>query len=272
MRICVDPGHSKQVNHSPIRPDFAEGDRMWVLGLMLRDALQRRGVEVVMTKDSLDANPNLAERGAKANGCDAFISLHANSPAHRPDGTYDETISGVVVFYPIKQPEVVPLAEVIADRVADVMHTKVFDVTCKESEASPGLDYYGVLRASVRAGCPYDLIVEHGFYTNKENVDFLMDDDNLAKIAEVEAKTLVDWCRVHEQYVYRVQCGAYSERKNAFDKVERLKQDGFDAFMEHTDLWRVYAGSFYIEANAVKEVEKLKEKGYEAFIVPKVMR
>ena len=37
------------------------------------------------------------------------------------------------------------------------------------------------------------VIVEHGFYTNKAQAEFLLKDSNLAAIADAEAKVIADW-------------------------------------------------------------------------------
>ena len=53
-------------------------------------------------------------------------------------------------------------------------------------------DYYGVLRGAHSVGVPA-VILEHGFHTNEKCTRWLLEDENLQKLAELEAQVLVQW-------------------------------------------------------------------------------
>jgi N-acetylmuramoyl-L-alanine amidase len=66
--------------------------------------------------------------------------------------------------------------------------------------------------------------------------------------------------------LFKVQTGAFSERKNADEHVRKLKSDGFEAFVFSDGLHKVQAGAFSERKNAEELVDRLNAKGYQAFI------
>lgn len=68
--------------------------------------------------------------------------------------------------------------------------------------------------------------------------------------------------------VYRVQVGAYTQRKNAIDRKAKVQElTKMDCFIEKTDLYRVYCGSFKSAQNAGKRLDELAEYKISGFIV-----
>lgn len=66
-----------------------------------------------------------------------------------------------------------------------------------------------------------------------------------------------------EQHIYRVQLGAYSKKGNATKLCDKLKKQGFEAFVVEQDgLWKVQVGAFTVKDNAVNTWSRLKEAGY----------
>lgn len=70
--------------------------------------------------------------------------------------------------------------------------------------------------------------------------------------------------------LYRVQLGAFSVKKNAELLQNRLKAQGFDAFITDVDLgtvlYRVQVGAFRRRANAEAMQKKLSTLGFSSFI------
>ena len=85
--VWLDPGHdSRWYNPSPVVPEYYEGKQMWELALLLKDALQSRGISVHMTKSAVDHAVGLVDRGKLSAGADLFVSLHSNAAAtSQPD-------------------------------------------------------------------------------------------------------------------------------------------------------------------------------------------
>ena len=70
--------------------------------------------------------------------------------------------------------------------------------------------------------------------------------------------------------IYRVQTGAFSDRKNAERLAEKLKKKGFDAFVTPKDqkgICRVQVGAYSIRGNALAMEKVLRKAGFEALIV-----
>ena len=85
VRICVDAGHGGSDVGALSPHGWYEKDANLMQARALRDALERAGFQVVMTRDG-DSFPSLLERPQTAydERVDAFISIHHNSsPAHR---------------------------------------------------------------------------------------------------------------------------------------------------------------------------------------------
>lgn len=99
-----------------------------------------------------------------------------------------------------------------ADGISDVMGTRQ-EGTIATREGNNG-DYYGVIRAAVAVGTT-GLLVEHSFHTNTRSTRWLMDDNNLMRLAEAEASLIAEYYGMPEPgnqpdkgTLYRVQTGA----------------------------------------------------------------
>ena len=85
--VTIDPGHG---GVDPGNPGYhfpsgvREKDVNLQIGLLLRDELRRRGIKVVMTRQT-DTLINLYQRAGYCNrDCDLFVSVHVNSLEPRP--------------------------------------------------------------------------------------------------------------------------------------------------------------------------------------------
>lgn len=95
LTIAVDPGHPPAGATGPTR--FYEGDAVLAVGLRVRDLLQQRGVNVVMTRTTPDP-VELGLRpiiGRRANA-HAFVSIHLNA---FPDGVNPFVNNGTLTLY-----------------------------------------------------------------------------------------------------------------------------------------------------------------------------
>lgn len=69
------------------------------------------------------------------------------------------------------------------------------------------------------------------------------------------------------EYVYKVQCGAFYERKYADALLKQLKSAGFEGFIIKVGtLYKVQCGNFENENNAMKLAQQLKLKDFKTMI------
>lgn len=189
--ICIDPGHIKGYNRGAYAP-YYEGTKMYDLGVMLKEELEKyNGIEVFLTRNSVEENPSLAQRGNMAlrRGARCFLSLHS-------DACGTESVNRVSCFRSLTMPSSESLGLRLMNAVVDTIgkdipfsnNTGVFT-----RDNGYGSDYYGVLRNSCGGSVKEAFILEHGFHTNYKNSVWLYSNDNLRKLAIAEAKVLADY-------------------------------------------------------------------------------
>jgi hypothetical protein len=87
------------------------------------------------------------------------------------------------------------LAKKLADCVGKVMGTEAKTWSTKSSSDRDGNgykdDYYGVLRGAHSVGAA-GVIIEHGFHTNKAQAAWLLNAENLDKLAKAEAAVIAE--------------------------------------------------------------------------------
>ena len=198
--ICLDPGHDKGIsNPSPVVPGYWEGQRMWELALLLKQALEERNMKVILTKEQADHAVDLTTRGLMSQGADLFLSLHSNAAS-------TESPNWVLGIHQVDDDcgpmdeKSVEMAKLLSHAVAQLMGVPAKITTRYSSEDRDGNghldDYYGVLRSAHQAGTP-GVILEHGFHTNRYCATWLLDDDNLAQLAQTEAEVIEAWLSSH---------------------------------------------------------------------------
>lgn len=184
-KVCLDAGHYGNYNRSPVVSGYYESVRMRKLTELLASELTARGIHVVKTRSNQKSNLALTSRGKKAKGCDLFVSLHSNAASA-------ESVDYVVAYVPLNGTGTV-IGKKLADCVCSVMGTAQKGRTATR-QGSNG-DYYGVIRGAVSVGVP-GIILEHSFHTNRKATEWLLSDENLAKLAKAEADCIAEWLGV----------------------------------------------------------------------------
>lgn len=182
-KIMLDAGHYTDYNRSCVFSKYCEGNMTWKLQKYLKKELEKYGFEVATTRTSRDKDLALYNRGYKAKGYDAFISLHSNA-------CDKESVDRVVIIKGYDQPDTFP--KKIGKALTDVMGVKQ-DYEIYTRRKSNGDEWYGVLRGAKSAGVKNRFIFEHGFHTNTRTAKWLYEDKNLEKIAQTEAEVLADY-------------------------------------------------------------------------------
>jgi len=194
--VVIDPGHQKKRNgdKEPIGPGakttkakvssgtqgrfsgVPEYEVNLEVSLLLRDELEERGYEVLMTRESHDVNISNSERAALANDnqADAFVRIHCN-------GSEDPKVHGALTISPTEDnpypageiyEECYSLSRCVLDGLVEA--TGAEDRGIWETDTMSGINWCEV---------PVT-IVEMGYMTNKEEDFNLVDPDYQAKLVE----------------------------------------------------------------------------------------
>lgn len=269
FNIVLDPGHGENENIG-ICPGYREGNRMFVLAMLLKTQLERyQNVFVTLTKLQVSDNPDLSARGAIRPGANLFLSLHSNAAGSDiPNGT--EIYDTVMVSKQNTQ-----LANKLGSAIATLMGSEWRGVLHRLNDDQV-TDWYGVLRVAMRNHCASAFLVEHGFHTNPDDCTWLMSDDNLAELAKLEADLLAEWYgwklipETVPDVIYRVQLGAFTVLANAQKLRTRIMQElNIDAIvtpLSADGFYRVQVGAYKLSQNATAQAELLKTNGFPAII------
>lgn len=199
IKICLDAGHRGKYNRSPGVRAYYESDMAWKLHLLQKKFLEEyEGVTVITTRMNQETDKALFDRGMTSKGCDLFLSDHSNAVG----SGMNESVDYVAVYHLVDDTTTEiddiskRIAEQLAPVIAGVMETRQgFRVVTRKSGNDRNGDgmmndnYYGVLHGARMAETP-GLILEHSFHTNTRITNWLLDDGNLARLAQAEADAI----------------------------------------------------------------------------------
>ncbi|MGE8206610.1 N-acetylmuramoyl-L-alanine amidase [Heyndrickxia sp. NPDC080065] len=168
----------------------------------------------------------LKERTDKANRLqvNCYVSIHANAY-----GTIWNNANGIETYvYPSKPKEALELANRVQKNL--IISTGLTDRGVKTA------DFHVLRETSMTA-----ILVECGFYTNKEELVLIRSDVYQKNCAEAIVKGIADQYKLKKKkttppkketkILYRVQVGAFSEKKNADNLIKELKAKGYEAII-----------------------------------------
>ena len=191
--IVLDPGHGQFGNKHTTRDGFYEGTQNYILASFLKAELEAIGFDVRMTRECVEDDMGLVERGAMAGNLGAvmFLSIHSNAPGGNPGEERYAKIRGAETFYSVSDCEGnAPIARDLTDAVVRTMQTENRGIKTRRYPDNESVDYYGVLRSAAASGCKRAFLIEHGFHTNPEDAAFLSNDECLQKLAVAEAEVI----------------------------------------------------------------------------------
>lgn len=177
--VAIDPGHQAQPNteKEPVGPGAKEtkdkaapGTKGVISGLTeyelnlqvsmkLKEELEARGYQVVMTREKNDINMSNVERAeaANASGADIFIRIHAN-------GSRNTNTTGIMMVSPTKDNPYVSEMYEECRKLSDTILWHMVEVTKAKDK--------GVWETDTMSGINWSKIpvtmVEMGFMSNKE--------------------------------------------------------------------------------------------------------
>lgn len=205
-RVCLDAGHYGKRNRSPGVKEYYESEAMWKLHLMLKAELERYGITVVVTRDDINKDCDLYARGACSKMSDLFLSLHSNAVGNGMSESTDH-----VSVYHLMGDDGTECDDVskafaakIAPVIANTMGVEKYKLLTKKSSKDKNKDglfndnYYGVLHGARMVGTP-GLILEHSFHTCTRSAKWLLDENNLRKLAKAEADCIGSFLGTEEK-------------------------------------------------------------------------
>ena len=262
MRICLDAGHYKGYNQGVVK-SYYEGNIMWKVTNLQKKYLEHyKDVTVVLTRSDVAKDLSLSNRGAKAKGCDLFISNHSNS-------CDTESVDRPVIIYAFDNKNKSDvLGKKLGQALQDVMGTKQNYQMMQR--VHNGGEYYGVMRSARVNGCPLYYIVEHGFHSNKATCNWLLKDENLEKMvkAEVEViakhfglkKKTTTTSTTSKEELYQIVTDSLNIRKGAgtnYDVVGTVKKGEVYTIVEKkNNFGKLKSGAGWISINEKYAVPK----------------
>lgn len=183
--VCLDPGHGPgNVNGSP-DGTYKEWEFTWDMAQRIKPLLEAQGVGVVLTKTA-DNYPSLTERANISNKSkpDCFVSIHTNAYG---EGGWSSA-SGLEIY--TSAGPMTAQRNVLASDLVNAFHAAGVSLRSEPIKH----EMYTVL---AKTDAPATLI-EYGFHTNRDDVEYLKDTKYRDKLAEATAKGIctylsVDW-------------------------------------------------------------------------------
>jgi len=188
-KILIDSGHGG-IDPGKVGVNGAyEKDINLSIALCLKQELEDKGCEVVMTRETDTGLYNENDRSKKAadlkrrvelmnsENPDAIVSIHQNSFTQ-------ESSKGAQVFYQTTSTEGKKFAEIMQKQLADSLDKS------NKRVAKPNSDYY-ILKNSKGVA----IIVECGFLSNPQEAQMLVSGDYQKKIAEAVAIGVLDYLK-----------------------------------------------------------------------------
>ena len=186
MIVTLDAGHYGKFNRSPVVKNYYESEFNWKMVKYMKEYFEKYNIKVRLTRESINHNIDVYDRGYLAKGSDIFISIHSNA-CDSPTVDYPVVIRGY------DEPSTNNLALSLAKLIAEIMDTKQEGRTYTRKKTNSNQEYYGVLRGAKAVKVKYRYIIEHSFHTNKAAAQFLLNDENIRKLAFEECELIAQY-------------------------------------------------------------------------------
>ncbi|NCC68367.1 MAG: N-acetylmuramoyl-L-alanine amidase [Clostridia bacterium] len=235
-KVCLDPGHgTAEPNCSPDKRYYEYKFAYDIANRVKALLEQTECFEVMLTKTNESETPSLSARAAKANqwGAELYISEHSNAVSGGwVDGTHGVT------------------AWIYAAGGKREAFAKQYLEQCKEL----GIELFGnelytahfaVLGHTNMPAC----LIEHYFHTCHNDVDKLLNDAEIEKLAYAQACAICEYFNLSEDLIplndgekaveeavksdiiYRVQVGAFEDETNAEAVKDLLIRQGYKPYV-----------------------------------------
>ena len=260
--IYLDAGHGG-ADGGASSNGIKEKDIVLKLVKKMKDMLlQYENVKVATTRET-DVYLPLDQRTEKANNMDAdiLLSIHCNSATSSSARGFES------YRYPKAGASTISFQNVLHAEIIRAMGTGI------EDRGKKTANFHMVRESKMKA-----ILTENLFVSNSSDATHLKDDSFLDRIAQGHVTGLEKFLGLKRKLdrppqppptekFYKVQVGAFSERKNADDLVNDLEKIGHKPFINYEDkLYKVQVGAFSKKENAEDLATILKKEGYRPFI------
>jgi N-acetylmuramoyl-L-alanine amidase len=262
MKIMLDAGHGYNTPGKRSPDGMREYEFTRAVALYARSLFQNYQNTTVYFAHSDDRDVPLQERTNKANSLnvDVFVSIHANAFG---SGGWTSP-SGIETYVYTSRP---PIATQLAQKIQ------------RNLIAETGLPDRGVKTANfhvLRETRMDAVLIECGFMTSQNDIKLLRSEAYRRTVAEAIVNAVASQFNLNRKSnpsppnssgLYKVQVGAFKEKKNADDLGAKLRRDGYTPYVyQENGLYKVQVGAFEKKQNADSLVSKLRNDGYETFI------
>ena len=220
-KVYIDPGHGGNDSGAVGIDGALEKTVNLEMALKVEKLLKNQGLDVRLTRKD-DRTLSLKERVDLANNwsADCFVSIHCNA--------FNKEAKGVETY---------SLNDKTSDLAKDIQEEILKTGAYTLNRGVKTANFY-VLRNTKMRAC----LVELGFIDNFDDIKIMTEKDDeiataiakgICKFLKVECKPRVDLEPVNppiqdSDTFYRVVCGSFNNKVNAEERIEELKEKGFD--------------------------------------------
>ncbi len=220
-KVYIDPGHGGNDSGAVGIDGALEKTVNLEMALKVEKLLKNQDLDVRLTRKD-DRTLSLKERVDLANNwsADCFVSIHCNA--------FNKEAKGVETY---------SLNDKTSDLAKDIQEEILKTGAYTLNRGVKTANFY-VLRNTKMRAC----LVELGFIDNFDDIKIMTEKDDeiataiakgICKFLKVEYKPRVDLEPVNppiqdSDTFYRVVCGSFNNKVNAEERIEELKEKGFD--------------------------------------------
>lgn len=231
-KVAIDNGHG-YATPGKRTPPFPDGKviREWEFNYptakKLAEVLKRCRIEVILVSDTKEDTP-LATRVARANNAnaDVFVSIHYNAFK----GIWGNHGGIETYYYP---------TSVKGKKLAQLVQAELVKATGLRDRGIKADNFYVLRETKMPA-----ILCECGFMDNMEEAKLMLNENYQWTVAEAIARGICAYFGIKyiprpepkkeesDNKLYRVQVGAFKDRKNAENLLQKLKEAGFNGFIK----------------------------------------
>lgn len=258
--LIIDPGHGGRDGGGGTNEHWKEKDLVLKISLYQFERFKELGVPVALTRDKdVYLGPDKRTDIVKNSGAEYCLSNHIN--AGGGDGA--EFIHSIYSNGEVEQ----KMAKAIKEDGQNVRR-----VFTRHYPGNSNLDYYYMHRET---GSVKTTIAEYGFADSpRDDVAQLKRDwekyaESIVKVYTEHLGHKYEAPKVAEEKpdakgkLYKVQTGAFAEKRNADALAKKLKDDGFDTYIiKEGRLYKVQVGAYSKKGNAEAMEKELHKYGH----------